>query len=230
LTKLLRLLFKFESEYVGSPQYIPGNSLRHALSLQLNTSIGIFTTTSILVQPQTYYEFFLLRTKKCFLRPYFELWWDQVHYRRSYRCFFLPQFVTFDIIKPPENVIDIIKEKELLQFGGKRTTGCGIVTLQDYREIDLDKIVLPDTATHLTLISPSVYFPPFVEPYSCRHKHVKLWNHSKVNIVNAIAPGQFFRIKSERRISKIAKKGIIRKMALGQFGFGEFILHNWRNN
>ena len=230
MTKLLRVLFKFESEYVGSPQYIPGNSVRHALSLQLNTSLGIFTNSSTLVQPQTYYEFFILRTKKCFLRPYFELWWDKVHYRRSYRCFFLPQFVTFDVITPPENLIDHIRNLELIQFGGHRNTGCGIVTLQDYLEIDLDTLVLPDKASHLILLSPSLYLPPFVETYHCRHKQVKLWNHNKVNVVNAIAPGQFFRIKPEKQISKIAKKGILRKLALGQFGFGEFILHNWRNN
>ena len=230
MANILRLLFKFESEYVGSPQYIPGNSLRHALSLQLDTSVGIFTTSATLVQPQTYYEYFIPRTKKCFLHPHFELWWDQVRYRRAYRCFFLPAFVTFDIISPPENIIGYIKEKELIQFGGKRNSGCGIVTLQDYREIDLPALMLPDIATHLTLLSPSVFLPPFVEPYACRHKYVKLWNHSKVNAVNAIAPGQFFRIKPGKQISRIAKRGILRKMALGQFGFGEFMVHNWRNN
>ncbi len=230
MVKILRLLFKFESEYVGSPQYIPGNSLRHALSIQLNTSIGIFTSDAFLSQPRTYYEFFLLRTKKCFLRPNFEVWWDKIHFRRAIRCFFLPLFVSFDLIQPPPNVIDCIQSKELIQFGGKRNTGCGIVTLQDHLEIDLNDFLLPEKASHLILISPSLYLPPFVEGYHCRHKEVQLWNHNQANTVNTVSPGQFFRIKPEKAIPKIARRGILRKMPLGQFGFGEFIVHNWRNN
>jgi len=230
MTKVLRLLFKFESEYVGSPQYIPGNSLRHALSLQLNTSVGIFTSDSILALPRTYYEFFLLRTKKCFLLPYFEVWWDKIHFRRAVRCFFLPLFVSFDVIQPPMDLIDCIQIKELIQLGGSRNTGSGIVTLQDHLEIDLDAFTLPEKASHLTLISPALYLPSFVEGYHCRHKHVQLWNHNQVNTVNSIAPGQFFRIKPEKAIPKIAKRGILRKMPLGQFGFGEFIVNDWKNN
>ncbi|MFX0133509.1 MAG: hypothetical protein ACFFDN_07695, partial [Candidatus Hodarchaeota archaeon] len=41
--KILRLLFQFLSEYKGSPLYITGNALRHALSRQINTSFGFFT-------------------------------------------------------------------------------------------------------------------------------------------------------------------------------------------
>jgi len=230
MTKILRLLFGFESEYIGSPQYIPGNSLRHALSLQLNTSVGIFTSDASLSLPRTYYEFFLLRTKKCFLRPNFEVWWDKIHFRRAVRCFFLPPFVSFDVIQPPPNVIDCIQSKELIQLGGNRNTGCGIVTLQDYLEIDLDAFTLPEKASHIILISSTLYLPPFVEGYHCRHKPVQLWNHNQVNMVNTIAPGQFFRIKPAKVIPKIAKQGIVRKTPLGQFGFGEFIVQDWRNN
>ncbi len=230
MTKLLRLLFGFESEYVGSPQYIPGNSLRHALSVQLNTSVGIFTSDASLSLPRTYYEFFLQRTKKCFLRPNFEVWWDKIHFQRAVRCFFLPSFVSFDVIQPPPNVVDCIQSKEIIQLGGNRNTGCGIVTLQDHLEIDLDTFVFPEKASHLVLISPTIYLPPFVEIYYCRHKQVQLWNHNKANMVNTIAPGQFFRIKPAKVISKIAKQGIVRKTPLGQFGFGEFIVQDWRNN
>ena len=169
MVKILRLLFTFDGEYMGSPQYISGNAFRHALSLQVNTSIGIFTANSKLPPPKSYSDFFLVRTKKYFLRPYFEIWWDKVHHKQAYRCFFLPQFVTFDVINPPSNLIELIKDKELLQFGGMRNAGFGIVALQDYIEIDLEHLEYPKQASHLTLISPTVFLPSFVNLYDCRH-------------------------------------------------------------
>ena len=230
MIKILRVLFKFESEYAGPPLYIPGNSLRHALSLQINTSVGIFTTFSRLISPSTYSDFFYIRQKRCFLLPFFELWWDKIQQKRSYRCFFLPEFVTFDILDPPENLLELIKAKDLIQFGRNRNAGFGIVTLQDYLEIDLDALEFPTKASHLTLLSPALHLPPFVELYVCRHKQVQLRNHNKVNFVDAIAPGQFFRIKPGKDVPTIAKRGILRKGPLGHFGFGEFIVHDWKNN
>lgn len=226
----MRLLFKFESEYAGSPLYIPGNSLRHALSAQLNSSVGIFTTFAHLIPPSSYSDFFYMRQHRCFLQPYFELWWDTILQKRSYRCFFLPEFVSFDIIDPPENLVELIQMKELIQFGGNRNVGFGMVALQDYIVIDVDALEFPTKASHLTFLSPVLYLPSFVELYNCRHKQVQLWNHNKVNVVDAIAPGQFFRIKPNKDISTLARRGILRKGSLGHFGFGEFIVHNWRNN
>lgn len=226
----MRLLFEFEGEYVGPASYIPGNALRHALSEQINTSVGRFTYDSNLKIPQTYYEFFLPRTKKCFLHPYFERWYDRAKYQPACRCFFLPEYVTFDVIEPPEDLIKKINEKDLIQFGGKRNTGCGMVSLRNYIKIDLSKLKLPESSSHLTLLSPIIYLPPSAEFYECRHQTLKLWNHNKVNVIRAVAPGQFFRIKPNKNIPKIAKRGIIRKTPLGQFGFGEYILHDWKNN
>jgi len=227
MPKIIRLLFRFETEYGSNPQFISGNALRHALSLQVNTSIGIFTNTHLLSQPKTYEEFFSYRIKKCFLPPYFEIWYDKRNYKRAYRYFFFPIAVTFDILNPPENLIDLIREKELIQLGGNRNCGFGMVTLQDYIEIDLDQLQYPEKASHLTLLSPSIMIPPYVERYKCRHILITIWNHNKANMINVIAPGQFFRIKAGKSIPTIAKKGVMRKGLFGQFGFGEFMVHNW---
>jgi hypothetical protein len=137
--------------------------------------------------------------------------------------------VTFDILNPPENLIEFIQNKELIQLGGNRNCGFGIVNLRDYIEIDIDQLQFPDHGSHLTLISPSLVIPPFVERYKCRYMLMTIWNHNKANVVNVIAPGQFFRIKAGKSIQSIAKKGLIRKGLFGQFGFGEFIVQDWKN-
>ncbi|HUY00613.1 MAG TPA: hypothetical protein VMV49_13725 [Candidatus Deferrimicrobium sp.] len=80
----------------------------------------------------------------------------------------------------------------------------------------------------MSLISPALYVPTFAESYDYRHKIVKLWNNNKVNVIDTIA--QFFRIKEGKNIRSIALKGIMRKVTLGQFGFGEFLIHNWKMN
>ena len=226
----MRLLFKFETEYSGSALHIPGNALRHALSLQVNTSVGIFTNTPHLNLPKTYQDFFLFRTKKCFLHPYFELWYDKRHSKRAYRYFFLPEFVSFDLLDPPENLIEIIEKREVIQLGGNRNCGFGVVTLQNYLEIEVEQLQFPEQASHLTLLSPSLVIPPFVERYFCRHMEIEMWNHNKNNLLKVIAPGQFFRIKPGRSIPAIARKGLLRKTLFGQFGFGEFTVHNWKNH
>ena len=229
MVKLMRLLFKFDTEYSGPPLHIPGNMLRHALSMQLNTSVGIFTNESTLTPPISYETLFYIRTQKCFLPPHYEEWRDKVTQKKAYRCYFTPNFVTFDLIDPPANIIEIIQNKELIQFGAHRNCGFGVVTLQDSLEIDLDQIQFPDRASHLTLISPVIYLPQFAELYACRHKNVQIRNHTKVNQITTIAPGQFFRIKPGKEVQKIAKSGILRRVLLGQFGFGEFVVHNWTN-
>ena len=228
MSKILRLLFRFETEYGGTPHFISGNALRHALSVQVDTSIGIFTKNLTLTQPKTYEEFFSYRTKNYFFHPYFELWFDKRRQRRAYRYFFLPEAVTFDIVNPPENFIELLKDKELIQLGGNRNCGFGMVSLQDSIEIDVDQLQFPDQASHLTLLSPSLVMPPYVERYKCRHMEMRIWNHNKANLLQVIAPGQFFRIKAGKSIPAIAKKGILRKGLFGQFGFGEFMVHNWK--
>ncbi len=233
MPSILRVLFKFETEYAGSPLFVSGNALRHALSRQVNTSVGIFTNTSSLQFPSSYEEFFLPRKTKCFLYPFYEKWWNKITHHAAVRCFFTPRFVTFDLITPPQdlsNIIEHIQHCELIQLGGRRNCGFGRVTLQDYIEIELHSLPLPDHASHLTLISPMIYLPSFLERYNCRHKLVKIWNHNRVNPVNAIAPGQFFRIKSNKNIRKIALRGILRKCLFGQFGFGEYVVHDWTSN
>ncbi|MHA1650407.1 MAG: hypothetical protein ACTSYB_09440 [Candidatus Helarchaeota archaeon] len=230
---ILRLLFKFEAEYTGSPLFISGNALRHALSRQVNTSVGIFTKEASLKMPHSYSDFFSIRTTKCFLRPFYERWWNKVRHRVAVRCFFTPRFVTFDLITHLDDIPDIIEHIqncELIQLGGHRNWGFGIVALQDYLEIDLSSLKFPEKASHLTLLSPMLFFPSFIERYNCRHKLVKIWNHNHVNPVNIIAPGQFFRIKPGKNIQQIALRGILRKTLFGQFGFGEFVVHDWTSN
>ena len=227
MPKIIRLLFRFESEYSSDPQFISGNALRHALSSQLNTSVGIFTRSALLDQPKTYEEFFAYRTKKCFLHPYFELWYDKRNHRRAFRYFFLPEAVTFDVLNPPENLIELIQGKEFIQFGGNRNCGFGMVRLQDSIEINVDQLQFPDRASHLTFLSPSIVVPPYVERYKCRYMPTTIWNHAKANVIQVIAPGQFFRIKPGKSVSTVARKGLLRKGLFGQFGFGEFMVHNW---
>jgi len=227
---ILRILLKFETEYAGSPLFISGNALRHAISRQVNTSVGIFTNTSSLQSPSSYEAFFSIRTTKCFLPPHYEKWWDKRTHQTAIRCFFTPAYVTFDLIAPPEDIIEYLQNYELIQLGGLRNYGFGIVTLQDYIEIDLHSLHLPDHASHLTLISPTLFFPSFIESYNCRFKTVTLWNHARANHVKVIAPGQFFRIKPGKDIQKIALRGILRKNLFGQFGFGEYIVHDWTSN
>ncbi|NVM29078.1 MAG: hypothetical protein HWN65_09550 [Candidatus Helarchaeota archaeon] len=233
MNQILRLLFQFQSEYSGDPRFISGNAFRHALSQQVNASIGIFTDLYQLRPPKTYYEFFLIRTKKCFAYPHFEKFFDKNSNSTSFRFFCTPRFVTFDILAPPSDLLDTIRGLEPLQFGGCRHSGYGAVTLHDSLYIDLDKLPMPDQASHLTLISPMIHLPPFVERYNCRREQMNIWNNGHKNQVEVIAPGQFFRVKRGKDIPKLAKKGILRKIKankalFSQFGFGEFMLNDWK--
>jgi hypothetical protein len=102
---ILRILFKFKSEYIGNPNYLTGNALRHALGIKQNTSIGIFTDYPKVWQPQSYEEFFKIRTTKSFLRPYFHFFWDKINQKRARKVFYIPNFVTFDLLNPSKNII-----------------------------------------------------------------------------------------------------------------------------
>jgi len=233
MPEILRLLFQFHSEYSGDPRYISGNAFRHALSLQVNTSVGIFTKVSKLNPPRLYYEFFLIRTKKCFMFPHFEKFFNWNTHSEEHRFFFLPQFVTFDVMDPPEDLIDTIHTLEPIQLGGQRHCGFGAVTLSDSLLIDLEEIPMPYKASHLVLIAPTVYPPPYVVPFAFRREYINLWNHGKKNSIEVVAPGQFFRLKPGKDIQKLAMRGIARKVKanhalFSQFGFGEFILYNWK--
>ena len=99
--------------------------------------------------------------------------------------------------------------------------------------MDLDKISMPDQASHLTLIAPMVYLPPYAEKFNCRREPINIWNNGHMNQVEVIAPRQFFRLKPGKEIPKLALKGIMRKVKtnkalFSQFGFGEFVLNDWR--
>jgi len=210
-----------------------GNALRHAFALQLDTSIGIFTDIPKLKPPKDYQEFFDIRTKKCFLHPHFEFFFAKGQGQRKFRSFFTPEFVTFDVLNPPDGLIEMINTKEPFQLGGARNYGFGAVTLHDSLSINIDELELVGEATHLTLIAPMVHMPSIVEKYKWRYEEVILWNNGGSNSVRAVAPGQFFRLKPGLNIQKIASEGILRKekahrRLLGQFGFGEFILNNWK--
>jgi len=233
MDEVLRLLFRFHMEYKGDPRFIMGNALRHALSLQLDTSIGIFTDQKRLNAPQSYQDFFLIRTEQRFLHPHFEFFFEKSQGRRKFRCFFTPEFVTFDILNPPENLIETIHLMEPIQLGGARNCGFGAATLHDSLIIDVNKLKLVEEASHLTLLAPMVHMPTMVAKYKWRHENISLWNNGRSNSVRAVAPGQFFRLKPGLNIQKIAREGILRRekahrRLLGQFGFGEFILNNWQ--
>ncbi len=229
MVSIMRLLFHFEREFTGDTRFITGNALRHALGLQLHASTGIFTTKARLERPETYEDFFSIRTEHIILEPHFEFFWDHISQSRNYRCFYFPNCVSFDVIDPPPTLIDYIESRELIQLGGKRNCGFGIVTLQDHVEIDSGVLKLPATGSHITLLSPMVYLPRFVDRYDCRHETLQFWNRSKVNHIRAVSPGQFFRIKKGRDITAIARRGLVRHALLGQFGFGEYIVMDWKN-
>ncbi|MFX0133510.1 MAG: hypothetical protein ACFFDN_07700, partial [Candidatus Hodarchaeota archaeon] len=165
--------------------------------------------------------------KKPFLLPHTQHFFSRTQSRRKTIIYFTPSAVAFDIINAPEDLVTHIENQEIIQFGGLRNEGFGVVKLIDHIEIDLNDIELPTEATHLTLLSPILYLPKFVEPYDCRHEHLLLWNNGKKNRVKVISAGQFFRLKKNKSIEKIALKGILRKFLFGQFGFGEYILNNW---
>ena len=228
--KILRLLFKFESEYSGDSSCVSGNSLRHGLHQQVDTSMGIFTDIPELVYPSNYHHFFLIRTRKCFLKPYFDIAYNNRKRKRYLRCFFLPEYVTFDIkTNDPENIIEKIEQQELIQLGGHKNLGFGVVKLMDHLVIDVKDIELPERASHLTLISPWMYVEKFVHRYECRKETQVIWNNRKQNVLHVISKGQFFRIK-RKNIQSIARKGLFRRHLLHQFGYGEFILNDWTND
>jgi hypothetical protein len=228
--RILRLLFEFQTEYIGNSKYITGNAFRHALSMPIDTSIGIFTENSRVFQPTSYEEFFEIRTKNPLLKPYFYFHWDPYNNCRAKKCYFKPAFVTFDLINASEDTIETIQDEKLIQFGGGRNKGYGLADLVDWVWIDYNKLEYPTEATHITLISPILYIPNDVHKYNCRKGYEIFWNHGRKNKLSIIPPGQFFRIKQDRNIEKIAKKGILKKSLLGKFGYGEYLLHNWQKN
>ncbi|MBD3227996.1 MAG: hypothetical protein GF329_07385 [Candidatus Lokiarchaeota archaeon] len=225
--KILRILFEFRSEYIGCSKYITGNALRYALSMPISTSIGIFTDYHQVWVPDSYQNFFKIRKKKSFLKPYFYFIWDKYTQKRVRKCFYTPNSVTFDLTNPPEDIIDQIQNLSLIQFGGGRNLGYGTTELIHWVWIDPNFFEYPEDATHITLLSPILYIPSFVHKYACRKEYEIFWNHGKKNKLHIIPPGQFFRIKSGKDIKKISQKGLLKKALLGQFGYGEFFLANW---
>lgn len=228
---ILRLLFKFRlnSEYIGNSKYLTGNALRHALSMQLDTSIGIFTKYNSVWYPDSYEDFFKIRLKREFLKPHFYFIWDKYKQKRARKYFFKPSHVTFDILNPPSDIIDSIKNNPLIQFGGGRNRGYGKADLADWVWIDPYDLNYSEDATHITLISPLLYIPRFVHKYNCRWDREIFWNNGEKNVLKIVSPGQFFRLKNGKDVVRIAQKGILRKSLFGKFGYGEFFLTNWPN-
>ncbi len=228
MNKVMRLYFRFNTEYKGYQMYVSGNALRHCLGMQLNCSVGKFTSSTKLHYPKNYEEYFMPRTEDIFLRPFYHSFFSKCENRAKTIIFFRPLAITFDVLDYPDDMIDLIKKKELLQVGGGRTKGYGSITLHDWMEIDLDDFELPTKGTHLTLISPLIEIPDFVHEYKCRHNHEIIWNNGKQNRIKIVSPGQFFRMKQGKDIQKIALKGMLRKTLFGKFGYGEWKLHYWK--
>jgi hypothetical protein len=67
----------------------------------------------------------------------------------------------------------------------------------------------------------------FIE-YACRWSSEMLWSNGEKKWLKVIPPGQFFRLKS-KNIKKIARDGILRNSFFRKLGYGEFIIHNWKN-
>jgi hypothetical protein len=227
--KILRLLFEFHTEYLGKIDHLSGNALRHGLSAQVNTSIGIFTELKRLFIPNSYEEFFKIRTTKIEPFQYIHSFFDYDENQRKKIYFYRVPGVTFDILNPPDDFLDYIKDRDPIQFGGGRNRGYGYVTLYDYVWIELDGIELPSKASHITLISPLLHVPHFVHKYKCRKDRVTLFNDGKAYKYEMIPPGQFFRLKEGKDVKKIALKGIMRNGVLGKFGFHEFMVHDWQD-
>jgi len=225
---ILRLYFKFETEFIGS-FYVTGNAFRHAIGRKVNTSIGIFSFQKKLSTPETYDDFFQPRIFQVFNEINYHTFFCKRKKRQKQIFYSRPYGVIFDIINPDKDLLEYIKNKNLLQFGGGRNRGYGYVTLKDYIFIDLNTIEMPKEGTHISLLSPMIYIPKFVEPYNCRKDVEIFWNNSRKNAIRIIPKGQFFRIKKGKNIKKIALKGILRKCLFGAFGYGEYMVKNWKN-
>ncbi len=238
MSRILRLLFEFQTPYSGDIRFITGNAIRHALSAfdgDIDCSVGKLTDLPYLTEPKSYHEFFRFRTRK-YLPPFnMERYFDKYRNRIGVRVFYTPRFVTFDVLDPSEGFLSFLQKKKLLQLGGRRNSGFGVVALKEFVWIDLEDINLPDRATHLTLLAPMVFLPGIVEKYECRQEQLRIWNHSTKNNILVFSPGQFYRLKPKTNISKVAMEGITRRLRKGhtrllnQFGFGEYILNDFHN-
>ncbi|MFX1294539.1 MAG: hypothetical protein ACFFD2_06775 [Promethearchaeota archaeon] len=168
------------------------------------------------------------------LFSYFERFFDLNKNKERFHYFFTPHFATFDILNLASDLLDTIRSLEPLQLEGQRHSGYGAIILHDFLYIDVNQITMLEQATHLTLIAPIIYLLPFMEKFDYRHEKIKIWNHGKLNLVEVISHGQFFRLKPAQNILKIAKNGIVRKIKankilFNQFGFGEIIVNNWKS-
>ncbi len=225
--EVLRLLFQFQTEYRGNPLFISGNAFRHAISRQVDASFGVFTDTKRLSLPKDYAEFFSIRIKKPFLTPNTQSFFSKTERKQKNLIFFTPSAASFDVINPPEGLIEYIKDLPVIQFGGLRNEGLGIVELMDHIFINVEDLTCPEEGTHLTLLSPLLHLPKFIHSYDCRQEYMIFWNNNSKNRIKIISPGQFFRLKDDVNIKKIALKGILRKYLFGKFGFGEFVVNHW---
>ncbi|MHA1271769.1 MAG: hypothetical protein ACTSPY_18425 [Candidatus Helarchaeota archaeon] len=233
--KIMRIFFEFNAPYSGYPLYISGNALRHALSSPFSVSFGKFIDKIPEIPSNlTYKNFFASRINNQFLFPCKIVRRSRFGKTETF-MYYLPRFVTFDIIDENENdfkkILKKIKNKNLLQLGGHRNLGFGFVSFMKSYIFNLDDI-LDDIkelkATHAILLSPLVGIPNFFEEYKCRMDKEIFWNNGRKRTVNTIPPGQFFRLKSSVDIKSVAKSGILRDSPMGKFGFGEFYLVDWR--
>ena len=226
--KILRLLFQFQLPFVGQPNFVSGNAFRHALSRQVNSSIGIFSTTKGLKYPRDYDDFFKIRMKYVSFPFQEHFWFCKIDNKEKITKYHYPEGITFDLINPPEDIVKEIKSKEI-RFGKFRNKGAGKVRLVDSLWIELEDLDMPETVTHLELISPIFQIPLYVHSYKCRHLRYTFWNKGSWNNFDYVARGQFFRLKDGNDVRKIALKGMLKKSLWGKFGLGEFKLVEYNN-
>ncbi|MHA1752627.1 MAG: hypothetical protein ACTSWR_10880 [Candidatus Helarchaeota archaeon] len=227
---ILRLIFEFHAPYKGYPLYISANAFRHMIGMSVNSSFGFFTT-SPLNCPKIYEEYFFEKKVSQLLLPHF-------YYRRSRMGnlakiipIFFPKYVTFDIFGTEDelkHIINRIKSLKLMQLGGCRNLGYGVVTLHSFFMFKLENIQVPEQGTHAVLISPCSKIPKYFIKYNCRQDKEVLWNNGTKRIITIVPRGQFFRLKPGTNIKIAAIDGILRKYdPLGKIGYGEYIIVNW---
>ena len=176
--------------------------------------------------PKSYQVFFEIRSQHDFLEPHFVYRYNRYNKKLIQNIYFYPKFIVFDLLNTSIEIIEIINKKNFIQLGGNRNLFYGVVKLKDYISIDIADLELPSNASHAILISPALSIPDYFESYKCRWSDEILWNNGVKKRIRIIPLGQFFRIKKNGDRKKIALDGIISR---DNNGYGEFLLHDWKN-
>lgn len=214
---ITRLLLGFEAPYVGSPYFITGNALNHAVKKRMDTSFGIFTQHTYLSPVKTYKDFFAPRFEKGIFPS--EIYQSRTHYI----CYFFPRFVTFDISGDKRDLFSVGRE---IQLGARRNELNGLCFVKEVALIHLDDLEYPEEVTWATFVSPSAKVPQGFIRHNIRRIEVKFLFGSKPKLYQKLVEqGQTFRIVSEEPIVKICKMGILRVGAGVKIGLGEYYCH-----